>query len=81
MPGPDKLQIEGMRPFLFTVETQEKANIIVDLVCKHYEQDVVMTYVCGDHVQFRKGWEMIPFFTNMLDPKWVRRLRAESSGK
>jgi hypothetical protein len=79
--GLGELQTEGMRPFLFTAETQEKANIIADLVCKHYGQEKVMTYVMGHHVQFRKRWEMIPFFTNMLSAKWVRRLRAESSGK
>jgi len=81
MSRPGELQIEGMRPFLFTAETQEKANIIADLVCKHYDQKTVMTYIWGHHVQFRKRWEMIPFFTNMLSAKWVRRVQAEFSGK
>jgi hypothetical protein len=81
MSRPGELQIEGMRPFLFTAETQERANIIADLVCKHYDQKTVMTYIWGHHVQFRERWEMIPFFTNMLSSKWVRRLRAEFSGK
>jgi hypothetical protein len=81
MSRPGELQIEGMRPFLFTAETQEKANIIADLVCKHYDQKTVMTYIWGHHVQFRERWEMIPFFTNMLSAKWVRRLRGEFSGK
>jgi len=36
--GPGHFQVEGMRPFLFTAETQEKANIIADLICIHYEQ-------------------------------------------
>jgi hypothetical protein len=81
MSRPGELQIEGMRPFLFTAETQEKANIIADLVCKHYDQKTVMTYIWGHHVQFRKRWEMIPFFTNMLSAKWVRRLRAEFPGR
>jgi hypothetical protein len=77
----DGFQIEGMRPFLFTAETQEKANIIADLVCKHYDQKTVTTYVMGQNVQFRDEREMVEFFTNMLSPKWVRRLRAEFSGK
>ena len=54
MSRPGEFQIEGMRPFLFTAETQEKANIIADLVCIHYDQDIVMTYICGHHVQLRK---------------------------
>lgn len=81
MSRPGELQKEGMRPFLFTAETQEKANIIADLVCKHYDQKTVTTYVMGQNVQFRVERGMVEFFTNMLSPKWVRGLRAEFSGK
>jgi hypothetical protein len=79
MNGLDHFQIEGMRPFLFTAETQEKANIIADLVCIHYEQLAVMTCVWAFDVQFRERRELIPFFTNMLGSRWMRRLRAELS--
>jgi hypothetical protein len=64
-----RLQVEGMRPFLFTAETQEEANIIADLVCSLYGQDEVMTFVWGWEVQFRKRREEIEFFANMLRPK------------
>jgi hypothetical protein len=69
MHPPGHFQAEGMRPFLFTADTQEKANIIADLVAVHYNQLEVMVYVWGYDVQFRKKWEMIPFFTNMLLPQ------------
>jgi hypothetical protein len=81
MNGVEHFQVEGMRPFHFTAETQEKANIIADLVCIHYDQLFVMTYVCGYDVQFRKKWEMVECYTSMLGPRWMNRLRAELSVK
>jgi len=64
-----RLQVEGVRPFLFTAETQEEANIIADLVCVLYGQEEVMTFVWGWEVQFRKRQEGIEVFVNMLRPK------------
>jgi hypothetical protein len=74
--GINKLQIEGMRPFLFTAKTKIQSDIIADLICIHYGQETVMKFVLGYDVEFRKQWEMIPFFTNVLVPKkrhWLIR--------
>lgn len=65
----DERQIEGMRPFLFTAKSKIEAHIIADLICIHYDQKVVMKFVLGSDVEFRRRWEMIPFFTNVLLPK------------
>ncbi len=67
--GVDERQIEGMRPFLFTAKAKIEADIIADLICIHYGQQVVMKFVFGYDVDFRKRLEMIPFFTNVLLPK------------
>ena len=64
--GVDKFQIEGMRPFLFTAKAKIEADIIADLICIHYDQRAVMKFVWGYDVEFRKRWEMIPYFTNVL---------------
>jgi hypothetical protein len=77
MNGPNNFQVEGVRPFLFTAETQEKADIIADLVCIHYDQITVMMSVWAQDVQFRDKRELIPFFTNMLSANWTGRLRRE----
>jgi len=67
--GPDEYQIEGMRLLLFTARTKIEADIIADLICIHYDQKEVMKIVWGSGVEFRKRWEMIPYFTNVLLPK------------
>jgi hypothetical protein len=67
--SPDRFQVESMCPFLFTAENRLQADIIADLVAIHYDQDKVMTYVWGYGAHFRKQWEMIPFYTNMLRPR------------
>jgi hypothetical protein len=81
MNGPYNFQVEGMRPFLFTAESQDKANIIADLVCIHYEQVTVMAGIWAQDVQFREKRELIPFFTNMLSPSWMTKLRRELAVK
>ena len=64
--GFGEFQMEGMSPFLFTAKAKIQADIIADLICIHYNQKTVMKFVWGFNVEFRKQWEMIPFFTNVL---------------
>jgi hypothetical protein len=70
--GVDECQIEGMRLLLFTAKTTMEADIIADLICIHYDQEVVMKIAWGYGVEFRKRWGMIPYFTNVLLPKKQR---------
>jgi len=67
--GVDECQIEGMRLLLFTAKTTMEAAIIADLICIHYDQEVVMKIVWGYGVEFRKRWGMIPYFTSVLPKK------------
>jgi hypothetical protein len=69
--GPGSLQVEGMRPFLYTAESREQANIIADMVCIHYEQLTVMAGIWAHDVQFRDKREELSPTSNAWRRRWL----------
>ena len=72
MNGPGNFQVEGMRPFLFTADSREGANIIADMVCVHYGQLRVMAGIWALDVQFRDKREGLTPTSNAWRRRWLR---------
>lgn len=71
MNGPGSFQAEGMRPFLFTADSREGANIITDMVCIHYEQLTVMAGTWAHDIQFRDKREELSPTSNAWRRRWL----------
>ena len=77
MNGPRMLQVEGMRPFLYTAPSREAANIIADMICVYYGQETVMTGIWALNVRLRDKRKGLNPTTNAWRRRWVT-VRSES---